>query len=84
VAELAFEEGPARAQRPENITAFIQSQMFEPNYPLYVESFNAKNEHYYFTPRACENACPIEVSISHIARFNREFLKVALFAKLDN
>jgi succinate dehydrogenase / fumarate reductase iron-sulfur subunit len=34
--------------------------------------------------RACENACPKEVSISHIARFNREFLKVALFAKLDN
>jgi succinate dehydrogenase / fumarate reductase iron-sulfur subunit len=30
---------------------------------------------------ACENACPKEVSISHIARFNREFLKAALFAK---
>ena len=33
--------------------------------------------------RACENACPKEVSISHIARFNREFLKAALFAKSD-
>jgi succinate dehydrogenase / fumarate reductase iron-sulfur subunit len=31
--------------------------------------------------RACENACPKEVSISHIARFNREFLKATLFAK---
>jgi malate dehydrogenase (oxaloacetate-decarboxylating)(NADP+) len=36
VAELAFEEGLARVQRPENITAFIQSQMFEPEYPAYV------------------------------------------------
>jgi len=34
--------------------------------------------------RTCENACPKEVSISHIARFNREFLKEALFAKMDN
>ena len=33
--------------------------------------------------RACENACPKEVSISHIARFNREFLKAALFARSD-
>jgi len=33
--------------------------------------------------RVCENACPKEVSISHIARFNREFLKAALFAKTD-
>ena len=33
--------------------------------------------------RACENACPKEVSISHIARFNREFLKAALFARMD-
>ncbi|MGD8500999.1 MAG: succinate dehydrogenase/fumarate reductase iron-sulfur subunit [Phycisphaerales bacterium] len=33
--------------------------------------------------RACENACPKEVSISHIARFNREFLKAALFARLN-
>ena len=31
--------------------------------------------------RVCENACPKEVSISHIARFNREFLKATLFAK---
>ena len=36
VAELAFEEGLARVQRPENIKAFIQSQMFEPHYPSYV------------------------------------------------
>ena len=28
--------------------------------------------------RVCENACPKEVSITHIARFNREFLKAAL------
>jgi succinate dehydrogenase / fumarate reductase iron-sulfur subunit len=33
--------------------------------------------------RVCENACPKEVSITHIARFNREFLKAALFAKGD-
>jgi succinate dehydrogenase / fumarate reductase iron-sulfur subunit len=33
--------------------------------------------------RACENACPKEVSISHIARFNREFLKAALFSRSD-
>jgi len=31
--------------------------------------------------RVCENACPKEVSISHIARFNRQFLKAALFNK---
>jgi succinate dehydrogenase / fumarate reductase iron-sulfur subunit len=31
--------------------------------------------------RMCENACPKEVSISHIARFNREFLKAALLGK---
>jgi malate dehydrogenase (oxaloacetate-decarboxylating)(NADP+) len=36
VAELAFEEGLARIQRPDDITAFIQSQMFEPHYPEYV------------------------------------------------
>jgi malate dehydrogenase (oxaloacetate-decarboxylating)(NADP+) len=36
VAELAFEEGLARVQRPDDITAFIQSQMFEPHYPSYV------------------------------------------------
>ena len=31
--------------------------------------------------RMCENACPKEVSITHIARFNREFLKAAMVAK---
>ena len=31
--------------------------------------------------RMCENACPKEVSITHIARFNREFLKAAIFAR---
>jgi malate dehydrogenase (oxaloacetate-decarboxylating)(NADP+) len=36
VAELAFEEGLARVERPDDITAFIQSQMFEPHYPSYV------------------------------------------------
>jgi malate dehydrogenase (oxaloacetate-decarboxylating)(NADP+) len=36
VAELAFEAGLARVEQPENITAFIQSQMFEPRYPSYV------------------------------------------------
>ena len=36
VAELAFEKGLARIQRPENLTAFIQSQMFEPHYSSYV------------------------------------------------
>ena len=32
--------------------------------------------------RVCENACPKEVSITHIARFNREFLKAGLFGRL--
>jgi succinate dehydrogenase / fumarate reductase iron-sulfur subunit len=31
--------------------------------------------------RVCETACPKVVSITHIARFNREFLKAAFFAK---
>ncbi len=31
--------------------------------------------------RVCENACPKEVSITHIARFNREFLKAGLFGR---
>jgi len=31
--------------------------------------------------RMCEYACPKEVSISHIARFNREFLKAGLFGR---
>ena len=31
--------------------------------------------------RACESACPKEISIAHIARFNREFLKAGLLAK---
>jgi len=31
--------------------------------------------------RVCEAACPKEVSISHIARFNREFLKAGLFGR---
>ena len=33
--------------------------------------------------RVCEYACPKQVSITHIARFNREFLKAALVAKAD-
>ena len=36
VAELAFEEGLARVERPDDIKAFIQSQMFEPDYSSYV------------------------------------------------
>ncbi|MGD8500717.1 MAG: NAD-dependent malic enzyme [Phycisphaerales bacterium] len=36
VAELAFEEGLARVERPENIADFIQSQMFEPHFSSYV------------------------------------------------
>ena len=32
--------------------------------------------------RACESACLKEVSIVHIARFNREFLKAGLFRRL--
>jgi succinate dehydrogenase iron-sulfur subunit len=32
--------------------------------------------------RVCENACPKEISIIHIARFNREFLKAGLFGRL--
>ena len=33
--------------------------------------------------RVCESACPKEVSITHIARFNREFLKAGLFGRLQ-
>ena len=33
--------------------------------------------------RTCETACPKEVSITHIARFNREFLKAAFWARSD-
>jgi malate dehydrogenase (oxaloacetate-decarboxylating)(NADP+) len=36
VAELAFDKGLARVERPDNITEFIRSQMFEPHYPEYV------------------------------------------------
>ena len=36
VAELAFEEGLASVERPEDITAFVKSQMFEPQYSEYV------------------------------------------------
>jgi malate dehydrogenase (oxaloacetate-decarboxylating)(NADP+) len=36
VAELAFEEKLARIQRPDDVKAFIQSQMYEPDYPSYV------------------------------------------------
>jgi malate dehydrogenase (oxaloacetate-decarboxylating)(NADP+) len=36
VAELAFEKGLAGVERSENITDFIRSQMFEPNYSSYV------------------------------------------------
>ena len=35
VAELAFDKGLARVERPDNITEFIRSQMFEPHYPKY-------------------------------------------------
>ncbi len=31
--------------------------------------------------RACEAACPKQISISHIARFNRELLKAGLFGR---
>jgi len=31
--------------------------------------------------RACENACPKGISIRHIARFNREFIKAAIFGR---
>ena len=36
VAKLAFEEGLAGVKRPDNLADFIQSQMFEPQYPSYV------------------------------------------------
>jgi malate dehydrogenase (oxaloacetate-decarboxylating)(NADP+) len=36
VAELAFDEGLARVERPKNISDFLQSQMFEPHYSSYV------------------------------------------------
>ena len=31
--------------------------------------------------RACENACPKGISITHIARFNREFIKASIFGR---
>ena len=36
VAELAFNKELARVQRPDNVGAFIQSQMYEPHYASYV------------------------------------------------
>jgi len=36
VAELAFEEGLARVERPKNISSFLRSQMFDPQYSSYV------------------------------------------------
>ena len=36
VAELAFDNGLAGIDRPENIEDFIRSQMFEPHYSSYV------------------------------------------------
>jgi len=34
--------------------------------------------------RACENACPKGISIRHIARFNREFIKASIFSRSQN
>jgi succinate dehydrogenase / fumarate reductase iron-sulfur subunit len=34
--------------------------------------------------RVCETACPKKVSIRHIARFNREFLKSGLVGRLSS
>jgi len=36
VAEVAFEQGLAGIERPENLEGFIQSQVYEPNYRSYV------------------------------------------------
>ena len=36
VAEIAFEKGYAREERPEDLGAFIRSRMFEPRYKDYV------------------------------------------------
>ncbi len=36
VAQLAFEKGLARIQQPDNLAAFIQSQMYEPHYTSHV------------------------------------------------
>ncbi len=37
VAEIAFREGYAREERPEDLSAYVRSQMFEPSYKNYVE-----------------------------------------------
>lgn len=34
--------------------------------------------------RACENACPKGISIIHIARFNREFIKASIFGRSED
>lgn len=34
--------------------------------------------------KACENACPKGISISHIARFNREFIKASIFGRSED
>lgn len=36
VAEVAFKDRLASVQQPDDIKAYIQSQMFEPQYPEYV------------------------------------------------
>ena len=36
ICEMAFENGLARIERPENIAAFIEKRMFQPEYPAYV------------------------------------------------
>ena len=36
ICEIAFENGLARIERPENIAAFIEKRMFQPEYPAYV------------------------------------------------
>ena len=37
VADVAYAEGLAPAERPDDTLAFVRSQMYEPNYPIYVE-----------------------------------------------
>lgn len=38
VAEVAYQRGLALGPEPENLSAYVRSQMYEPNYPNYVEA----------------------------------------------
>jgi malate dehydrogenase (oxaloacetate-decarboxylating)(NADP+) len=36
VADVAFQRGLTKMARPDNVLAYVQSEMYEPDYPVYV------------------------------------------------